>query len=152
MAQNRNNIDDWKRIELVIRRSGRSTNAFAKLIGLPRGENLYQIKRGNNGMSRELAERICGKFPEISKLWLMTGDGKMLNDEACSPSENIPINDRAIFSFYGSRHDLIVLTAFYGILASGQRSHVGTATVAYAAELEAELLKTEERDVPECRN
>ncbi len=53
-------------------------NRFALFIGLNRAENLYQIKRGNNGISRDLAARITSKFPEISTLWLLTGDGEML--------------------------------------------------------------------------
>ena len=64
---------------MVIRWSGMSTNAFARHIGLARGENLYQIKRGNNGVSLDVANRIVAKFPEVSKLWLLTGDGPMLN-------------------------------------------------------------------------
>lgn len=54
-----------------------STNYFARYIGLARGENLYQIKRGNNGISRDLANRIVEKFPQVSKLWLLTGEGQM---------------------------------------------------------------------------
>lgn len=54
-----------------------STNYFARYIGLPRGENLYQIKRGNNGISRDVANRIVEKFPQINKLWVLTGEGQM---------------------------------------------------------------------------
>lgn len=54
-----------------------STNYFARYIGLPRGENLYQIKRGNNGISRDVANRIVAKFPQIDKLWVLTGEGQM---------------------------------------------------------------------------
>lgn len=71
--------DCWKRIEAVIKMSRMTTNAFARHIGLARGENLYQIKRGNNGVSLNVANRIVAKFPEVSKLWLLTGDGPMLN-------------------------------------------------------------------------
>lgn len=53
-------------------------NRFAMFIGLNRAENLYQIKKGNNGISRDLAARITAKFPEINTLWLLTGDGEML--------------------------------------------------------------------------
>lgn len=72
------NPTNWDRIEAVIKLSGMTTNAFARHIGLARGENLYQIKRGNNGVSFDVAERIVAKFPEVSKLWLLTGDGQML--------------------------------------------------------------------------
>ncbi|MCC8062859.1 MAG: hypothetical protein LIO68_06420 [Rikenellaceae bacterium] len=52
----------WERLSEVIGYSGLSVNAFAKAIGLKRGENLYQIKRGNNGISTKLAGST-GCFP-----------------------------------------------------------------------------------------
>lgn len=72
------NPDNWARIEAIINMAQMTTNAFARHIGLPRGENLYQIKRGNNGISFDVADRICRRFPMISKLWLLTGEGEML--------------------------------------------------------------------------
>lgn len=54
---------------------------------LPYGENLYQIKRGNNGISRDVAERIVAKFPEISKAWILTGEGSMFASESSSASQ-----------------------------------------------------------------
>nr|WP_300100701.1 S24 family peptidase [uncultured Alistipes sp.] len=57
-----------------------TTNYFARYIGLARGENLYQIKRGNNGISLDVAERIVAKFPQVDKLWLLTGEGQMFAD------------------------------------------------------------------------
>ncbi len=59
-----------------------TTNYFARYIGLARGENLYQIKRGNNGISLKIAEMITEKFPQINMLWLLTGSGDMLSAEA----------------------------------------------------------------------
>lgn len=44
MREKQNN---WQRIEAVIKWANMSTNYFARYIGLARGENLYQIKRGN---------------------------------------------------------------------------------------------------------
>lgn len=46
---------NWQRIEMVIQQSKMTANAFARHIGLPRGENLYQIKKGNNGISLDVA-------------------------------------------------------------------------------------------------
>lgn len=67
------NLEDWKRIEQIIRESELSVNAFAHRIGLPRGENLYQIRRGNNGISRDLALRIHACFPQYGIGWILTG-------------------------------------------------------------------------------
>ncbi len=72
--------DNWQRIEAVIKWANMSINYFARHIGLARGENLYQIKRGNNGISLDVAERIVAKFPQIDKLWLLTGEGQMFSD------------------------------------------------------------------------
>ncbi len=68
---------DWERIESVIKWANMTTNFFARHIGLPRGENLYQIKRGNYGVSLKIADMITTSFPAISKLWLLTGEGDM---------------------------------------------------------------------------
>lgn len=89
MIQNNGN---WERIYAIISRAQMTTNYFARYIGLPYGENLYQIKRGNNGISRDVAERIVRKFPEISKAWILTGEGSMLNDEKLCSSQ-IPFYD-----------------------------------------------------------
>ncbi len=58
-----------------------SINYFARHIGLPRGENLYQIRRGNNGISKDVARRVVTRFPEISESWLLTGEGHMFANE-----------------------------------------------------------------------
>lgn len=55
--------NNWERIEAVIKWANMTTNYFARYIGLARGENLYQIKRGNNGISFDVANRIVAKFP-----------------------------------------------------------------------------------------
>ncbi|MFI3289466.1 MAG: hypothetical protein SNH55_04840 [Rikenellaceae bacterium] len=75
-----NREDCWPRLESVIKWSNMSTNHFARHIGLMRGENLYQIKRGNNGISRRLAEMIVSTFPEINMIWLLTGVGEMVKE------------------------------------------------------------------------
>ncbi|MCC8035592.1 MAG: hypothetical protein LIO77_06650 [Rikenellaceae bacterium] len=67
-----------------------SVSAFAREIGLNRGENLYQIKRGNNGISRELTETITAKYPAVSKAWLLTGEGEMLPGKAARVKYDIP--------------------------------------------------------------
>lgn len=71
---------DWQRLDQVIQRTGLSTNAFAKQIGLKRSENLYQIKRDKNRISRDLADLIVARYPDISGGWLLTGEGRMLRE------------------------------------------------------------------------
>jgi len=68
---------DWKRLEAVIRYTQLSVNAFALGIGLKRAEVIYRVKRGKNAISKDLAELITIKYCNISKSWLLTGEGSM---------------------------------------------------------------------------
>lgn len=74
-------LDTWHRLERVIKWTGLSVNSFALNIGLKRSENLYQIKKGNNGISRDLAALITNKYPTVSKGWLLTGEGDMFIEQ-----------------------------------------------------------------------
>lgn len=87
-----NKQNNWERVESVIKWANMSTNYFARYIGLPRGENMYQIKRGNNGISLDVAEKIVAKFPEVNKLWLLTGEGEMYVEDMYN-STQIPLYD-----------------------------------------------------------
>ncbi|MFI3267656.1 MAG: hypothetical protein R3Y51_02955 [Rikenellaceae bacterium] len=71
-------MTDWQRLEQVIKWAGKNTNSFAKELGLNRTENLYQIKKGNNRISKSLASKIVSIFPSINKTWLIFGEGNML--------------------------------------------------------------------------
>lgn len=69
---------DWQRIEAIMAYyQFPSVSAFARHLGLNRSENLYQIKRKNNGISRKLAETINRSFPSVSIAWLVFGEGEM---------------------------------------------------------------------------
>lgn len=89
-------MTNWQRLEQVISWSGHSTHAFAKAIGLKRSENLYQIKRGSFGISKELARVITVKYPQINYAWLLTGEGSMINtikEDTPPPRGVIPFYD-----------------------------------------------------------
>ena len=70
----------WQRIEKVLKYADMSANYFAKYIGLARGENLYQIKRGRNRISLDVAQKIHRKFPRFSISWLMCGEPEVIDN------------------------------------------------------------------------
>ncbi len=78
------NNPNWERLQQVIETSGMTINAFARHIGLTRSETLYQIKNGKNGISRNVAESVAARFPQISVPWLLTGYGAMYVDDVNS--------------------------------------------------------------------
>ena len=68
-----------ERLQFVLDYSGiPSYNALARKLGLKRAENLYQILKGNNGISSDLAFRINRAFPDIGIGWLKSGCGSPL--------------------------------------------------------------------------
>lgn len=97
-------MDDnsWERLEAVIKSSGLSINKFATSIGLKRSENLYRIKNGKNSLSKELADKITTKYCNLSKAWLLTGEGSMYlsqnnKQRDLSQTKKIPFYDMVIF-------------------------------------------------------
>ena len=71
--------ESWSRLQKVIDWTGLSINKFAGQIGLLHAENLYRIKRGSNGISKELAYMISKRYAAISRAWLLTGEGAMMS-------------------------------------------------------------------------
>lgn len=86
----------WERIERVLLHSGLSANALAYHIGLKRSENLYQIKKGNHGISKSLAIRINKCFPEFSVAWLLTGEGNRKDETGIPFYEDFSIRSPAL--------------------------------------------------------
>ncbi len=79
MREKQNN---WQRIEAVIKWANMSTNYFARSIsGWRAAKTSTRLKRGNNGISLDVADRIVSKFPQVDKLWLLTGEGQMFSAE-----------------------------------------------------------------------
>ncbi len=92
-------------MEAVIQWANMTTNYFARYIGLARGENLYQIKRGNNGISLDVADRVVSHFPQVSKLWLLTGEGSMFA-ETNEQAKQIPFYNQDVEQHIEQRDQL----------------------------------------------
>lgn len=73
-------MSSWERLQKVIYYLGFNVNSFAREIGLNRAERLYQIKRGNYEISKNLASTISKRFANINEAWLIMGEGNMLKD------------------------------------------------------------------------
>ncbi len=55
-------------------------------LGKERPQWAYDILNENKkvGISKNIAEQICAKFPQINKSWLLTGEGSMLKSDNAS--------------------------------------------------------------------
>jgi len=52
---------------------------FSKKYGDNRGVKTSQIMRERNGVSSKMLDAICTAYPEISRTWLLTGEGEPVN-------------------------------------------------------------------------
>lgn len=57
-----------------------NSKQFATNLGFKVPTKLYHILHGRNGVSHELAKLISEKYNEVNYEWLLTGKGKMLNN------------------------------------------------------------------------
>jgi hypothetical protein len=57
-----------------------SANELGNLLGKKRSQSIYDILDPNKkvGISLNMADRICEKFPQFNKCYLLTGEGEML--------------------------------------------------------------------------
>ena len=69
-------MSDSERLKEVIKQYSRSTNAFASFIEIKSSQILYDVLKGRNGISKELADIITAKCLNINKYWLLTGEGE----------------------------------------------------------------------------
>lgn len=77
-----NKFNNWERLAKVIERFGLTINSFAKVLGLNRSETLYHIRKGDFGISVDLADRIVKIDKDIDRTWLLSGIGNMLHSDA----------------------------------------------------------------------
>lgn len=67
----------------VIDYLGITVNQLSESIGKNRSQWAYDVLNPEKkvGISKNIAELISQKYPQISKSWLLTGEGNMLKDE-----------------------------------------------------------------------
>ncbi|MCL1691960.1 S24 family peptidase [Elizabethkingia anophelis] len=54
-----------------------SPQSFAKSLGFSRTDRIYNVLKGINGISNELAKIITEKYTNVDYNWLLTGEGEM---------------------------------------------------------------------------
>ena len=68
-----------ERIEAIIEHYGINAQRLASMIGAKTKQSIYNLLKGQTRtISAEMQQKIVDAFPEISRLWLITGEGQML--------------------------------------------------------------------------
>lgn len=74
-------LTDWERIQKLLKHFRLSKNGLGVSIGDKNGMRFTYVQQGRNNISEKLATDITKVYPEISKYWLMTGEGEMLVED-----------------------------------------------------------------------
>ena len=71
-----------ERIEKILAYYGLSANSFADRLQLGRAQAIYDILAGKTkSITEKMASKIISEFSDISKSWLMSGEGEMLKSD-----------------------------------------------------------------------
>lgn len=102
-----------ERIEKILEIYSINAKLLAERIGLDRPQAIYDILHGKTkSISDAMAIKIVSVFPEINKIWLLTGEGNVLNSilaedhsEESSKKNLIPLYDDA--ATIGGMNDMV---------------------------------------------
>ena len=89
-------MSDSQRIKELSTHYRMSINALSKYFGLNTAQTLYDIVRGRNGISKDLAEKFSAKDEALNTIWLLTGEGQMLKSESTNPTINVMENQTLV--------------------------------------------------------
>lgn len=71
-----------QRLEYILKYLNLNAKSFSEELGYERPQIIYDIIKGKTKtISGNIASKILSVFPEINKVWLLTGEGEMLKDD-----------------------------------------------------------------------
>lgn len=73
------NMDTAERIKWLIKEKGLNPKTFSEACGFDRPQAIYDLIKGKTmNVSASMCEKIITAFPDISRVWLLTGVGEMM--------------------------------------------------------------------------
>ncbi len=82
-------MNDAERLDQLINHLRLNPKQFAESLGFDRAERIYLVLRGKVKISKRLAAEIANKYKHTSYAWLLSGEGKMLNEYNTTEKVNI---------------------------------------------------------------
>lgn len=70
-----------ERLESLINKLNLNARSFAIELGYSRADSIYAIFKRNSKISNSLLNKICNRFPQVNREWLMTGFGSMFTKQ-----------------------------------------------------------------------
>ena len=103
---NMNNENDkknsiaWRVVAAILEKYGINSAEFARIIG----KNPTYVNDVKNGktkkISEQVAEKIIGQWPELSKIWVLTGEGQMLSTSTPASEPTAKYSEPTLLQLY----------------------------------------------------
>lgn len=90
-----------ERLEALRKFTGMSLKRLAEEADIKTTQTLYEIKKGKHSFSTDVATKIQKRWPEISRGWLMSGEGEMLlgeNERESAEAKRVPLMPVSAFA------------------------------------------------------
>ena len=84
------------RLEGLIKALNLNPRQFAVELGYQQATTIYNIIKRNSTPSKPTIDKICDRFPQVNKDWLLTGHGTMFNTTTAS-SDDLTVTAKQIF-------------------------------------------------------
>jgi len=70
-----------ERLQSLINKLNLNPRSFSIELGYTRADSIYAIFKRNSKISNSLLNKICNRFPQVNREWLMTGFGSMFTTQ-----------------------------------------------------------------------
>lgn len=104
-------------LSTILNYSNLKMNALAKKVGTG-PQTFYDIRDGRHGFSPRIADLICKAYPNLSKAWIITGEGRaVLENEAFNEGEEEEKNKIPLYN------DVETIGGYNGSVANVETQH-----------------------------
>ena len=84
-----------KRLVDLIDELNLNTRSFAITCGFSQPTTIYSVIKNNSKLTKNTLDKICNRFPEVNRNWLLTGLGKMFN-ETNATSDDLTVTAKQV--------------------------------------------------------
>lgn len=81
-----------ERIQAILRTHGLNPKTFSEKCGYDRPQVIYDVIKGKTrNISSAMADKIVAAFPDVNRVWLLTGQGNCWYESASDGSDEIKV-------------------------------------------------------------
>lgn len=107
-----------QRLEAILNYYGINAKSLSEKCGYGRPQGIYDVQNGKTKeISTTMANKILSVFPELNRVWLLTGEGNMINERNNSSIIDSNNNNRGIIHSANEKRNILnmhnICTRYY---------------------------------------